>query len=171
MDTTTEPVVEGVAGQQTLRSKRRSRSVEAKWRIVQETLRPGASVIRESLGAGAPEAAAIVPTCTCGDTASIGYRTVPGGPVFQAGSPAVSTPVWLKVVRAANTFAAYASSDGSGWTQLGTTQTITSGKTVYVGFGVSSYSPATVATATFDNVSISLGGSVPNPVINGVSAD
>jgi hypothetical protein len=41
------------------------------------------------------------------------------------------------------------------WTQLGTSQTITMAQNVYVGLAVNSGSTTALATATFDNVSIS----------------
>jgi RHS repeat-associated protein len=96
-------------------------------------------------------------------------RTLTGGSTSQAGSSSSAMPYWLEVVRLANSFSAYVSSNGSTWTQVGTTQTFTTAQTVYVGFGVSSGNPSALATATFDNVSVTAGSSLPNPVITGIT--
>jgi hypothetical protein len=40
------------------------------------------------------------------------------------------------------------------WTQLGTSQTISMAQNVYVGLAVNSGSTSALATATFDNVSV-----------------
>jgi hypothetical protein len=58
------------------------------------------------------------------------------------------------VTRSGNTLSSYASADGVSWTQLGTSQTITMGQSVYVGLAVNSGSASALATATFDNVSV-----------------
>jgi len=55
------------------------------------------------------------------------------------------------------------------WTQFGTNQTIPMGQNIYVGLGVSSGNTASLATATFDSVSIS-STAAPAPVITSVSA-
>ncbi|MGB7229083.1 MAG: RHS repeat-associated core domain-containing protein [Candidatus Acidiferrales bacterium] len=96
-------------------------------------------------------------------------RTFDGSVVSGTEGSAVTAPYWVQVVRNANQFSAYVSADGITWVQLGTTQTIASGETVYVGLAVSSRTPGTLATATLDNVSISTGTSVANPVVTGLS--
>jgi regulation of enolase protein 1 (concanavalin A-like superfamily) len=63
-------------------------------------------------------------------------------------------PYWVKLVRSGNVFSLYGSPDGASWTQLGASQTVSMATSVYVGLGVSSRSTSTLATATFDNVSI-----------------
>jgi RHS repeat-associated protein len=100
---------------------------------------------------------------------SMSYRPFLGGYELQASGPGVTLPFWLKVVRNANQFSAYASADGGIWVQMGTTQTITTAQKVYVGLGVASQSYSTLDTATFDNVSVVPGASLPNPVITGIS--
>ena len=73
------------------------------------------------------------------------------------------------VGRSANQFTAYASQNGTTWIPLGTTRAITTAQTVYVGFGVGSLSYSSLDSATFDNVSVSVGASLPNPVVTGIS--
>ncbi|HEX8764666.1 MAG TPA: hypothetical protein VF740_05870, partial [Candidatus Acidoferrum sp.] len=63
-------------------------------------------------------------------------------------------PNWLKLVRSSNVFTMYGSTDGVNWTQLGTSQSVTMAPNVYVGLAVSNRTTASLATATFDNVSI-----------------
>jgi len=60
----------------------------------------------------------------------------------------------VKVTRSGSTFSSYVSADGATWVQLGTSQTVTMGSSVYVGLAVTSGSTTATATATFDNVSI-----------------
>jgi RHS repeat-associated protein len=102
-------------------------------------------------------------------SASMYYRSFLGGYELQASGPAVTLPFWVKVVRSANQFSAYASANGTTWTQMGATQTITTAQTVYVGFGVASISTAHTDTVTLDNVSVTVGGSLANPVVTGLS--
>jgi RHS repeat-associated protein len=61
--------------------------------------------------------------------------------------------VWVKLVRSGSTFSSYSSPDGTAWTLIGSAS-ITIGSTALVGLFVSSLDPATLSTATFDNVSI-----------------
>jgi hypothetical protein len=58
------------------------------------------------------------------------------------------------VSRSGNTFSSYTSADGVNWTQRGTSQTITMAQNVYVGLAVNSGTTSGLATATFDNVSL-----------------
>jgi hypothetical protein len=66
----------------------------------------------------------------------------------------VALPYWVKLVRSGNTFNGYISPDGVNWVQVGTTQTITMAQGAYIGLAVSGDNNSTLATATFDNVSI-----------------
>jgi RHS repeat-associated protein len=85
------------------------------------------------------------------------------------GSPAVQAlasetlPYWVKLVMSGGTFSAFAAPDGSTWTQMGTSQTISMGQTVDIGLAVASLDGSSLATATFDNVSIT-SGAIPNVI-------
>ena len=96
------------------------------------------------------------------------YRTTTGGTTSQASSGIVSLPSWVKLVRSGSTFSSYSSLDGVNWAPFGTSQTINMGQNVYVGLGVSSGTTASLATATFDSVSIN-STAAPAPVITGTS--
>jgi hypothetical protein len=81
-------------------------------------------------------------------------RTSNGGSTAEPGGVGATLPYWVKVSRSGSTFSSYASADGVNWVQVGTSQTITMGPTVYVGLAVTSGSTTALATATFDNVSV-----------------
>ena len=96
-------------------------------------------------------------------------RTSTGGSTNTYASVSEALPYWLKVSRSGSSFSSYTSSDGVNWTLLGTSQTISMAQNVYVGLAVNSGTASALATATFDNVSVS-SASAPAPVISGVSA-
>lgn len=100
----------------------------------------------------------------------MGERTATGGnAAYQVGPSQLTLPYWMKVVRSGSTFNGYASSDGVNWVQIGTSQTINMAQNAYVGFEVYSNDNSTLATATFDSVSLS-NPPATAPVITGVSA-
>src|ERR1700675_754685 len=72
------------------------------------------------------------------------------------------------LVRNGNSIRAYGCSDGLNWVQMGTSHTITMVQNVYVGLFLASSNTTVLATATFDNVSIT-SQSAPAPVITRVS--
>jgi RHS repeat-associated protein len=103
-------------------------------------------------------------------SAQLSERTTTGGTSSgQNLSGQVYLPYWFKLVRTGNTFTAYGAPDGLNWVQIGSTQTITMATNVEVGLALSSQSNPTVATATFDNVSVTAGAIIPNPIISSVS--
>jgi hypothetical protein len=83
-------------------------------------------------------------------------RTTEGGSTTEPGNTSATLPYWVKASRSGSTFSSYVSPDGVNWTQLGTSQTITMNQTVYVGLAANSGSTTASATATFDNVSITM---------------
>jgi hypothetical protein len=66
----------------------------------------------------------------------------------------LTAPYWVKLARAGSLVTASASADGTRWFTVGT-DTLTLGATAYVGLAVSSHVAGTLATATFDHVTIS----------------
>jgi hypothetical protein len=126
-------------------------------------------MIRETLTAGATMAfvdfdATSYPYAYCY------YRTTTGsGGSYNVLAAGVTAPYWLKLVRSGSTFSEYIATDGVNWTVSGTTETISMAQNVYIGLAVNSGSTSTLATAVFDNVSIS-STAYPSPVITGVSA-
>jgi len=96
------------------------------------------------------------------------YRTTTGGSNSRDTSISGTLPYWMKLVRTGSTFNAYASSDGVNWSAVGTSHTISMAQNVYVGLAVSSQNTSSLATATFDNVAVTVGTS---PFVTSVSPD
>ena len=96
-------------------------------------------------------------------------RTSSGGGTAEpaCGSLELPLPYWSKVMRSGSTFSSYVSSDGASWVQMGANQTITMAQDVYVGLVADSGNTTSLATATFDNVSVN-STATPVPVISGV---
>jgi hypothetical protein len=124
----------------------------------------GGVMIRDSLNASAMS----MFVSFYGSSIYSSYRTTTGGSTSQASSGSVTLPYWVKVVRSGSALSSYSSLDGVNWVQVGTNQTINMGQNVYVGLGVSSGNTASVATSTFDSVSIN-STAAPAPVISSVA--
>jgi hypothetical protein len=109
-------------------------------------------MIRENMDAGAANAAIVESP----QPSNFGFqsRNTTNGYSSQFGSASVAPPYWVKLTRSGSNFSGYTSADGSSWTQVGSTQTITMAQSVYVGLAVESGSASSLATATFDNVSV-----------------
>ena len=98
-------------------------------------------------------------------------RTSTGASLAYQGLAYATLPYWVELVRSGNTISSYYSPDGINWAQSGSSQTVTMAQNVYAGLAVSSGSNSSLATATFDNVSISAPGSGTSaPVITSLSA-
>ena len=69
---------------------------------------------------------------------------------------------WLKLTRTGNTITAFSSADGSTWTQVGVT-TVSLTDPVTIGLFNCAHSASALNTATFDNVSVTTGGSSALP--------
>ena len=79
------------------------------------------------------------------------YRITTNG---ATSNTTVLRPYWVKVQRVGSLFSAFSSPDGSTWSQVGTNQTLPFGQDLLAGLAVSARSDGTLATATFDNVTI-----------------
>src|SRR5438309_2319565 len=101
--------------------------------------------------------------------AYLNYRSTTGGNTSQSSAAAGSLPYWLKLSRSGSTVSAYTSADGVNWTPIGSSQTINMGQSVYIGLALCSNTTSTLATATFDNVSVN-STAAPAPLISSVSA-
>ena len=124
-------------------------------------------MIRETLAPSATNAYTFLQYAG-GTSFYFSYRSTTGGSTTQASSNG-GLLYWVKVTRSGNTFSGYISPDAVNWTQVGSTQTISMATNVYVGFAVTSSNSSTLATASFDNVSIN-STETPAPVITGLSA-
>jgi uncharacterized protein YceK len=124
-------------------------------------------MIRETLNAGATNAYSSF--WGYYSEAAFTYRPSSGASTSATTLNGLSLPYWVKLVRSGSTFSAYAAPDGVNWVQVGSSQTIDMAQNVYMGLGVSSQNTSALATATFDNVSIS-SNSITAPLISNVSA-
>ena len=96
------------------------------------------------------------------------WRTADGVNASSVPTISVALPVWLKLVRSANNFSAYYSTDGSTWTQIGATRTIAMSVSALAGLAASSCATTTTATtATFS--SVSLIGQNAAPTVSGAA--
>jgi RHS repeat-associated protein len=81
------------------------------------------------------------------------WRATAGGTTSQTTGSVVTNP-WLKLVRSGNSFTAYYSTNGTTWTQIGSTQAVTMTGAVLAGLAVSAHNNSAISTAEFDNVSV-----------------
>jgi hypothetical protein len=99
-----------------------------------------------------------------------GWRPSAGGGTGSQTGPIGNMPYWVKLVRSGNTFTGYTSVNAAvDWTQIGTSVTVSMAANVDVGLAVDSGNTYTLATASFDNVSIN-STAAPAPAITSVSA-
>ena len=118
----------------------------------QDTTDPWAKagvMIRESDAAGAINAAVVI---TPGNGVRFQWRTTTGGTTASTGVSGVVAPCWLKLQRGTNRFAAYYSTNGLAWTQIGTSQTIVMASNATLGLAMTSHADGTLGTSTMDNV-------------------
>src|SRR6267154_892938 len=111
-------------------------------------------MVRETLSAGANHvyvfdySSSILMTERTSTGTSSTYQSVGSG----------TPPNWMKLVRSGNVFSMYGSADGVNWVALGASQTVSMAQNVYVGLAVSNRTTSSLATATFDSVSVSSPG-------------
>jgi regulation of enolase protein 1 (concanavalin A-like superfamily) len=108
-------------------------------------------MMRQSRDAGSAQAMMLV---SVGKGANFQRRTVTGGTSLSTAGPAATAPEWVKLVRAGQTITASVSGDGDTWRVVGS-DTLSMVGPIHVGLAVSSHTTSALATATFDNVSVS----------------
>jgi hypothetical protein len=89
------------------------------------------------------------------------YRDTDGetGQTVWGGSAGSNAPTWVRVERKGNVFTADCSTDGKAWTALpGSPHTTVMSDPCYVGFAVCSHIEHVLATATFDQVTVTAHG-------------
>jgi regulation of enolase protein 1 (concanavalin A-like superfamily) len=109
-------------------------------------------MIRAELTAASAHAMMMV---TPGKGNAFQRRTLAGGTSNSTPGSFVPAPYWVKLARAGDTITASESADGVAWRTVGTV-TIPMPGVVFVGLALSSHSATTLATATFDRVSVAL---------------
>jgi regulation of enolase protein 1 (concanavalin A-like superfamily) len=108
-------------------------------------------MFRESLEPGSKHVSWFA---TAGKGLAFQVRRGERGPSFHTAGPVAYAPVWLRLVRRGNTFAAYYRHlQEQGWRlAVADGGTVTMPETIYVGMAVTSHQAGTLATATFDSV-------------------
>lgn len=81
-------------------------------------------------------------------------RLLPGGVSTQTNGTTAAAPYWLKLVRDERGISAYDSYDGNNWTLI-KRETIDLPETIYIGLAVTSHANSRLATAVFDQVTVS----------------
>ena len=109
-------------------------------------------MIRESLAAGAMNAAVLV---TASNGVTFQTRTATSAATTSTVIPGVGAAAWVRLVRTGtNNFSGYYSADGSNWTQIGTTISLTMSNSALAGLAVTAHNNALLNTATFDSVTV-----------------
>ena len=82
-------------------------------------------------------------------------RPVVNGQSAHASGPSFAPPVWLKIIRVGNLVTAFSRKNAAdAWTRIDEWRFTDLQATVDVGFAISSHVAGTLATATFDNVTL-----------------
>ena len=107
-------------------------------------------MMRESLSPSSAHAFMLV---SAGSGVAFQRRTSTGAGSLNTSGPGAAAPYYLALIRSGNTFAGYASADGSNWTMVGS-EYIAMGSTIYVGVAVTSHSNGAIANASFTPVEV-----------------
>jgi dextranase len=122
-------------------------------------------MIRESTNAAAVNAMAEI---TSGNGTEFQQRESTGGGTTSTVISSVVAPEWVRLVRNSNNFSAYYGPDGTNWTQIGATLSITMSNSASVGLAVTAHNNTTVCSASFNNVSVNQApvlAAIPNQTI------
>ncbi|MBI3856440.1 MAG: glycoside hydrolase family 127 protein [Planctomycetes bacterium] len=119
-------------------------------------------MIRETLTADSAFAMSIV---TPANGACLQFRASAGaGPGMDPTSPG-TTPLWVRITRAGNTFTGSISTDGAAWISLGSVS-IPMSANAYIGLCVTAHNNSVLTHATIDSVGVT-GSGGPPPLVFG----
>jgi phosphatidylserine/phosphatidylglycerophosphate/cardiolipin synthase-like enzyme len=116
-------------------------------------------MIRGSLAADAAQGMMLV---SPGKGLAYQRRLAKGGESVSTAGGAGMAPAWVKLERRGNTLRAFRSADGVTWTLVGT-DSFALPSTALVGLALTSHDNTRLATATFDNVTITAAQAPPPP--------
>ncbi len=116
-------------------------------------------MIREALTGGSTHAMMAI---TAGNGAAFQRRTSTDGSSDHTAGASVTAPYWVRLVRSGDTLTGYQSSDGSGWSEVGSA-TVAMATDVYIGLAVTAHNDGTLCTSDMSNVTVSGGGPPPPP--------
>src|SRR5579862_7574551 len=117
-------------------------------------------MIRNDDSAGAAEASC---SLTPGNGVTFRYRLSAGTATSQTWITGVVPPVWVRLVRSGNSFAASYSTNNESWFSIGTPQTISMANLALAGFCVTAHDNTITNTGTFTNLSLTVGPQAPVP--------
>lgn len=117
-------------------------------------------MIRNDNSAGAAEASC---SLTPSNGVTFRYRLSAGAATSQTWITGVVPPVWARLVRSGNNFAASYSTNSVSWFAIGTPQAISMANLALAGFCVTAHDNTTTNTATFTNFSLFVGPQAPVP--------
>ena len=123
-------------------------------------------MIRETTAANSRH---VLTALTASNGLAFQRRTATGGSSTHTAGPAGAAPYWVRLVRAGNVFTSYVSTNGTTWSQLAT-ETIAMTASTQVCLVVTSHNDGVLATATFDNVSVSANVAVTGVTVSPTSA-
>lgn len=118
-------------------------------------------MVRETLNANSSNAAMLL---TPSNGFNFQYRNGTGAGSTAGGSGSGAIPNWVRITRSGNTLTGFSSTNGTSWTQVGST-TISLPSNIYIGFFATSHNDGTLTAATFTNVSVTGGANNP-PTVN-----
>jgi hypothetical protein len=107
---------------------------------------------------GAANAAFVDVLVTPGNGVAFQWRPTAGGTPGNVQVTGVAAPAWVKLTLSGSSFTGFYSTNGTTWTQVGSTQTITMASPVEAGLAVTAHDNTQLATATFTNVAVQAGG-------------
>jgi hypothetical protein len=108
-------------------------------------------MVRDSLQPDSPHAFLLL---SGGEGVAFQRRQVAGGETSHTGGGAAYSSEWLRLVRVGDRFTAFRSVDGLSWTPFAEDQIHMEGA-AFVGLAVTSHSFGSIATASFDHMSVS----------------
>jgi len=121
-------------------------------------------MLRSSTATGSVHASALGTGASAGEYYSLYRTTTNGSSALSSSYTSLLLPMWVRTSRASNVFTQSVSRDGSTWTNFSVTPNIAFAPKVLAGLAVSAASDGSIATATFDNVTL---GGVPITALGG----
>lgn len=125
-------------------------------------------MVRESLSGNAANAFMALRPVVCGTAGGtiFGSRSATSGSTsLKVSGDNSAAPYWLKLVRSGSNFTGCGSLDGGNWIKTGSVS-LSMASSAYVGFAVTRSNAAYLATAQFDNISIT---GADTPVVSSIS--
>jgi len=109
-------------------------------------------MFRDSLASNAMSVAVLL---TASNGVAFQRRTSTGGGTTSTVISGVLAPRWVRLVRmGTNNFSGYYSADGTNWTQIGTTISLTISSLTLAGLAVTAHNNTLLNTSTFDSVTL-----------------